>query len=957
MRKSILLSVILLCIGCQKQPASDQAPAGTVPAPEAAVPAAAEAPTIEAPAIEETKPETALAPEQAQAPAEPTVDEKCKDIACGVHQTCVEGQCTCGGVALSPQDAASWECVDDRFRCYRAEGCAKEGAVNPQSTVLEPPKDDANAAIPPKIPTEMADLIPLDPKAEYPIVAPIKPLPYSDEYTPPGYDDSMDITEIKGDNRVTGYCDGAPCDGICRNNLCYDEPGDDFVLETISSGSGDGGGDPDDSTWVCDNMEGCKAKYGTYYVWGESFAPTGKARMTEQNNYIDEITNKYPQYQKCLDDISFFEFEDLYNRHFEIPNQFVCNDNGEFVCKLDKCCCGKGECAKGEICTSSGKCEGNGKHDPTPAVCGAYAKQVPPKEGEYRPDYDKMCQTDGGCKCGSTICAKAAECHNGSCFCAGVISPGNEYECKQGQWKCTDPEKCPPEQLYKQPVCGQKKRIGDGYVCRLIVDPDVPRPVHDNPYVDDDDPHYDKYEWQCGLSGGCACGQGQCGKGEACIDGVCYCGRKRALAAPGWACESGKLVCAQDEGCDCAGYTKNKGDSCFIQANLFADENEYKDKPHPCGDVICPQRTRCIQNQCLFFSTPQRLSNPQEYVSNWGFPQCNRAEGCACGELRCQKGEFCHQNRCLKNPTSVEIDGHTVEYVPVEIEQLQYHPYSGHIRKGDIVFIPRENEGSSEDWSFGYQQDRAFPYQFTKEIDGDESLDNHSGVDFVQRYGFERYYRNTQYKATCRGVPYPKNSSGFACIVGVVEETKEYGNVRYISYFPNEIGWLCSQKDGCACGEAKCGYKQTCIDGQCQDFTWIKHVSYIHETDYETDDHIGGEITTFMSDHDLCGKAEGCPCGETRCYKGGRCYYNEYCEYRGHDIDYTSLSNGGCASERSNGIKINDNGTCIKDKYLYEPHLYLNHYDLGLECIQEKCPCGEVQCDKGHFCAEPGRCI
>ncbi len=952
MRQFILMTTILLCMGCQKQSAptpsqTEDAPSG----PDVTVSTAADASSAKKDKAE-TEPAVNATPSADAAAAE----DKCRAITCSVHQTCIDGQCVCGGVALSPQDAATWECVDDMFRCYRAEGCAKEGAVNPQRTVLEPPKDDANVVIPKRNPTEQADLIPLDPKAEYPIVAPIKPLPYSDKYPLPYYDESMDVSAHDEDTE-TRYCDGVPCKGICRNNLCYDEPGEDFYNETISSGSGDGGGDPDDDTWVCKNMDGCRDKFGIYYAWGESFAPTGEARMVEQELYISELTDKYPQYKKCLDDVSFLDFEDLYNRHFEIPDQFVCNDKGEFVCKLDKCCCGKGECAKGEICTSSGKCEGNGRHDPTPAVCGVYAKQQPPKEGEYRPNYGKMCQKDGGCRCGNTICAKAAECHNGSCYCAGVVSPGHEYECKQGQWKCTDPEKCAPEQLYKQPVCGYKERIGDGYICRMIVDPDVPRPVHNNPYVDDDDPHYDKYEWQCGLSGGCTCGETQCSKGESCIDGVCYCGRKRALAAQGWACENGKLLCTQEDGCDCAGNAKNKGEFCFLEANLFADERQYPDKPHPCGGTICPARTRCLEGQCLFYSTPQKLSVPNEYQSNWGFPQCNRAEGCTCADMKCQKGEFCHQNRCLKTPTSVEIAGHTVEYVPVRIEQLPYNAYSSNVRKGDTVFIPQESENKAEYWSFEYQQKRAFPYEFTKEIDGNYSFMNHSGVDFIRQYGLERYYRSTQHHGTCRGVPYPKNSSGFVCIVGAIEDITEYGNTQLIRYLPNEIGWMCSQKDGCTCGEEKCGYQQTCIDAQCMDFTWIKQVQYVHDNDSETEDHVSGEDIVWMIDNVPCTQPDGCPCGETRCYKGGKCYYNEYCEYKGYDIQYKSMPDGGCASDDRQNVEIKDNGTCVKGKYLYEPYLYLYHKDLGLECIREKCPCGEVQCDKGHYCAEPGRCI
>ncbi|MBO4349769.1 MAG: hypothetical protein J6A01_02340 [Proteobacteria bacterium] len=927
MRNSILLTTIILFMGCQNQPAADKATS------EPAHSATAEPLTNES--VSDSVPE--------QPHVEPNNEQKCAPISCGAHQICVEGQCACGDVRMTPQDAATWECVDGMFRCYREEGCTKDGGTSKQGTLLgEPPtKDDENDAAKP---IDITKLPPLEPNARYYENPPVKSLPYSNQYIEPIFDSSMDIKYHHDDVIRPKYCDGVVCDGICRNQICYEKPGADFKKERISSNNGNVTGDPKDDTWVCASIDGCKTKYGTWYTFGESFAPTGQASMTSKDDYVSKIVERFPQYKEELDKHFFIDFEDFKYLHFEIPNQYELDEYSNYICRLGQCCCGKGECTKDEICTDKGKCrilnaDSPNEHEPRPAVCGVYAKQTPPKEDEYRPDYEKMCPKDDGCPCGDALCPKASECHDGTCTCAGVPSPGSEYECKQGKWKCTDPEKCSPDQLYQQAFCGEKAHIGNGYVCRMIVDPDVPRTKHHNPYVGDDDPHYDQYEWQCGLSGGCACGDTQCLKGESCIDGECYCGRKRALAAEGWRCENGRMICSQEDGCDCVGIPKTKGDSCYPYEGLFADEEEYEDAPHVCGDNHCPAATKCNKGQCLFYSTPQKISKPDEYISNWGFPQCNQSEGCSCGEKQCKQGEFCHQNTCLKTPTLLAFFDHTIEYVPVPIEQ--FNEVEHNLRNGDYAFVPNDSA-----WKFGYRDNKALPYQYYNPYDiGEESpVVNHSGVDFVRQYAFEKYYRTRRLNDSCRGVPYPKGSSGFACIVGIIKATDNYPDLEIIRYLPNEIGWICTENNGCTCGESSCSYQQSCIDQQCVDFTWIKNnIPYKTSMDYYSK-----EEQVYAKYYTICEQKEGCPCGKTQCYFDGFCMFNEYCHYSGpHNetmcpgIDTT----------------INDNGTCSNGKYLYGPFLYQNTLEHGLMCLQDKCACGEVECAKGHYCVEPGRCI
>ncbi len=957
MRKSMLAIAVLLCIGCQNNPTPEKAPGETAEQPKAAAespktaePVEATAPTAAEPtktaesaeaaaptAAEPPKaaePEDTAAPLQEPAPAEAVVDEKCKDIACGVHQTCEEGLCVCGEIKLMPQDAATWECVDDHFRCYRKAGCSKEGETSPKSTVLGERLNNYHRTF------DSSTLIPLDPNGKYPAVTPIKPLPYSKKYRAKSAEDAIDYIDVA---QKFKYCDGVKCNGICQNNICFEALGKDFVRATTESGQGGANNDPKEETWVCPKLEGCWTKYGEYYRFGQSFELTGEST---DNSILSKIEDRFPSID--TDDYRYTDMSGLGYLHLEIPNQY----DGDVVCLLDKCCCGEGECAKGEKCMEGGEClkpDTEETYLPKHKACGKIPKQKPPKKGEYRPDYDKMCFDDIGCKCDQTVCPKTAECHDGKCFCTGVESPGAGYECKQGVWKCTDPEICPPEELYKQQYCGDKARIGDGYICRKIVDPDTRRTYRTNPRLGDDSWHYDIYRWQCAVSEGCNCGNTQCSKGESCIDGECYCGFKRTLAATGWTCESGQMVCAQETGCDCFDTRKKKGESCSS-----GDGVAYRNKDHLCGDVICSGGTQCLNGKC---------TEPGEYVPNWGFLQCNWDEGCTCGDMKCKKDEFCRQNRCIRTPTYIEAEGHMVEYVPVAIEEFD----SDFIRFHDTVFIPQQNTYSSDLWSFGYDHKSAAPEPYQDPLyEGgwDHELINDSSEEFIKAYGFEQYYRTPHASsATCRGVPFPKDSSGFVCIVGVSAEVEGEGMLDYVRYYPNEIGWMCSLKEGCPCGGSKCSYQQSCIDQKCDDFSWIKHVRYIDEDDPEYEKYKdynelanNKKITLRRIDHEVCQKDEGCPCGETYCYKGGSCYYNEYCYY-----DYRGPHEGGCPDDGNSTdvyiAGINKNGTCHNYKYMYPPYLYRNDPDLSLECIQKKCSCGEIQCTKGEYCVEPGRCI
>ena len=925
-----------------------------------------------------------------KAPAESADTDKCKDVVCGVHQTCEEGMCSCGGVKLSQQDAATWECVDERFRCYREAGCyitrEKSTVLNTLDDII-PDSDTESVKISAK---PYKKLIPLDSNAKYPDM----PKRKLEVYQEPDFDEHMIDEEPE-------YCDGVICDymdHICRDDICYEMPDGDFEDGPAYSPQGDGSGRPDDRTWVCNNISGCETKYGNY-AFGEEFAPTGSYEGLSLDEFFEVITDKYPKFEKCLEGYSLSE---LSNRHFEIKNQYVCNDDNQFVCQLDKCCCGRGECSKGEVCTSLGECiipaaivndesgehagdnkESEKKYKPTPKACGIYAKQKKLKRGEYRVDYEKMCGDSHGCKCGDTVCSKAAECHDGKCICAGVESPGEGYECKHWKWKCTDPEKCPPKKLYKQPYCGDKTSIGDGYLCRLIEDLDVPRPNYHNHYTSDYDPHYNRYEWECALSDGCKCGQTQCQKGESCINNECFCGRKRALAAPGWSCvtepsdskviplmctdEQGcdclggrikkdqlcypfkrsKLICTQDEGCDCFGNPRKKGESCYLEENLFVDLS--KDKNQKCGDISCPEGANCINGQCIFYSSPQKIENPGEYVSNWGFPQCNMEEGCACGENQCKKGEYCHQNTCMRIPTSIEVNGQMIEYV---------------------TFSYKAGKLSIE-----YNEKLVHPYKHTR-LKGNSETEGQSGVDFVRQYGFERYYR-TPHKDTCRGIPYPKNASGYVCLVGIKEWTSEYNESHHPSvyrYLPDEMLWMCNEKEGCACGKSKCKFKQTCID-KCYDIDFDdsdydeteideddKDDEIVNDdnndshdddnTDDEDEESYVYHLTATAEDFEGCTDDEGCPCGKSWCYNGGKCYYNEFCYY---DESYAEYS---CRGDDGTLVKVNENGTCTDGKYLYAPDMYFKNAALGLLCkYKDKCQCGEIQCDKNQYCVEPGRCI
>ena len=828
MRKSTLIAIILLCVGCQNKQVSENAPVKPAEPvvetnniadttkdtlPEANSPQAQESAPSESPVNEESKEDkcgehqrllggecvcgyeklslkeavnwecvngdfvckreegcilikkiaTVLNPpkdsiksgksddKKDKAPVESTDTDKCKDVACGVNQTCEEGMCSCGGVKLSAQDAATWECVDERFRCYRKEGCTITKELSTVLTVLDTygftHEHDTTSEIITAKPYKK--LIPIDPNAKYPDMPKRKP----ELYQEPDFDDSMNVHYSDSD-----YCDGAPCDyedHFCLFDICFEEPGVDFESGSACT-QGDGTGCPEVGSWVCNDINGCETKYGNYTL-GDEFELGSSFQGLTLDSFFEKVTDEYPSFEDCFEGESLSE---LYNRHFEIKNQYRCNHKKQFVCQVDKCCCGQGECSKGEICSDDGECiipntkqkaesgnetdseqnkESVNKYKPTPKACGIYAKQKKLKRGEFRIDIDKMCLSSQGCKCGDTICSKSSECHDGKCICAGVESPGEGYECKQWKWKCTDPEICPPKKLYKQPKCGKNDRIGDGYICRAIEDPDVPVPNYHNVYVDDHSDDFFRYQWQCALSDGCKCGKTQCNIGESCINGECFCGRKRALAAPGWVCTTNhshdtisKLVCTQDEGCDCFGNIRKKGEYCYLEENLF--KTGINDNTQECKDIHCPEGANCINGQCIFYSSPQKIDNPGEYVSNWGFPQCNMEEGCTCGESQCKKDEYCHQNACMKIPTSIEVNGQMIEFVTFEYSSGKVLP--------------------------GYNKKSTYPYNFTRPKSYSETI-NKSGVDFIRQYGFERYYR-TQHKDTCRGIPYPKNEIGRA---------------------------------------------------------------------------------------------------------------------------------------------------------------------------------------------------
>ena len=322
------------------------------------------------------------------------------------------------------------------------------------------------------------------------------------------------------------------------------------------------------------------------------------------------------------------------------------------------------------------------------------------------------CAEEDGCKCGDKVCPKNAACIDEACLCGSETIPENyscsEYcidekctqkkhgircdtpSCACGQNTCQNGDFCRDGQCF----CDHIPAPGNGYTCNAYTETSTYL-VH-NLYIADR--HTERHYPKCTKEEECQCGENSCMKDMYCISGNCYCGETPVTThAKGLQCDHNTLKC-DAASCNCYGHKIKKDDFCYrarcgfygkldekgckcggvpMDDTLFSCELGKDGKPIAictdsvgcsCDKAFCPINTACVKGQCVDYLTlkpkPGKdvLDETVLFDKSNGLPVCNSDAGCACGKKSCEKGKYCINGVCFRDPFTKKFDNKVLYY-------------------------------------------------------------------------------------------------------------------------------------------------------------------------------------------------------------------------------------------------------------------------------------------------------
>jgi len=534
-------------------------------------------------------------------------------------------------------------------------------------------------------------------------------------------------------------------------------------------------------------------------------------------------------------------YECTYNYEFSLDKDWFCN-------KAEGCLCG------GSYCPINSKCinetcyctSPNEDYKPIPYPSkkpGYYCDNVQVEigaSGEWLHDTivnDWRCEEEKGCLCGDKLCPQNTLCHSGQCLCDDrELARG--YTCnteeryddylheERGSQECVD-EKC---------ICGGKSCpkgamcIKDECVCNghSFIGENI------DEYVcakDSDDGHY----WTCDKPDGCKCGNETCFGRESCVEGQCKCGSYTS-PGPDWSCSGSSWYCNNDNGC------LNMGKRISQHGYYYACDRDFETKADGCycGGVKYGAESKTIE---------------QYYCTEGGKTMVCDTLLCQCGDSGCIQGAACVDGAC--------VDVYTKAPMPRE---------NGYIVNGALRVC-----ANADGCDCGTETCTS----------GESCILQHCAKD---PYGYHRYM--SLYDLMYEGEAHEKWDTSiseylYKEIPTATDEAmlKDYADFKIDDSRISSIGLVCVNREGCACGTAKCREGALCDLAQnvCI-YTEAYAATLCGNTDDGVSTNAAGDCVcrgTVRAPNEagyvcselgwLCSSDSGCACGDAKCNPNAIC--------------------------------------------------------------------------------------
>ena len=683
-----------------------------------------------------------------------------------------------------------------------------------------------------------------------------------------------------------------------------------------------------DDIWICLEDKGCKVEDVSYPQWG----------------YLgNKVPGKIPQMpashagyelQRKGKDV----LELLYGQDF-------------WTCVETKCLCGGVEIKTGEICidetvqTSDGFLCGTTvcKMADTCRDGECWCGETPQTEknvNDYKcQDGKPVCKNISGCDCNGVTCPASAVCDDNGCTCGNQkienIQDASKYACINNLLVCISEDGCINGDL----ICPTNSIYMNG---KCLCGDDTVAEVKESGYrcIDTGEENL----IICGDINGCKCGDSLCPQNSACQNGQCLCGDKpfNEHHHGGYVCydncEDNRVICENQNGCDC-------------------DEN------------VCPKGGICSHGQCLCGDVPigKDYKGEFECVGNKAF--CSDSNDCICSGSWCPKNAVCSEDKCLCGDTIVD------------------KAYSNLSNRSDFICDPQVMYENDDEFSLYYvlscKQDKGCVcgdgytpkggtcvngrgYCYGSEIPASDLSGMNSG--YACENGVPQPVCKNEKGCKCGDRRCPQNTAchdGKCAYQDISDLYAVTGNeirgYKYYNYFTErgfsghlndcgggqlfeeytgEFGLNCKSDKGCRCGESKCLKGETCTDSGC--------LCGDKPHDSVLDEELGDYPSEYicLSDEVICDANDGCSCGDTYCPKGSKCTAE------------------GCTCSNENLPKFNKE--TVKDYLCGEAYVaarFPKIKDLiedddaasfGLRCNASSCVCGDVKCPKNAVCSSSG---
>ncbi len=387
----------------------------------------------------------------------------------------------------------------------------------------------------------------------------------------------------------------------------------------------------DDNGLICKSATGCKC--GDTYCPQDAFCT--KKGCECDDDIIPVLEKEESSEYKCV----------WYSEDGESTGLVCISDDG--------CKCGSNYCAKNAICTKDG-CECDDEITPVLSKKDIASYECFTSESTEDEGKGLICQSDKGCTCGDSYCAKNARCTKDGCdcndddypelsqedvtsyVCYWDIMEGKKYEkdttgnglicqsedgCKCGDSYCAMNARCTENgcDCNDESMPEFEKKDLAGYTCNW-----------DDDYKDD----LNKTGLFCTSKTGCKCGNSYCPENGTCTTDGCL-------------CTSNSLPVLSQK--DLEMYT------CYIDSSKATGLLCESESGCKCGDDICPLGAGCTDLGCecgkldIFLEPGEAKS----FVCQDGKMICIDAKGCTCGSEHCKKGKACFDDACV-SPDEIE---------------------------------------------------------------------------------------------------------------------------------------------------------------------------------------------------------------------------------------------------------------------------------------------------------------